>query len=276
MRAADDLPDRSAVEAHNRRGWDALAKAGQRLTKPAEDRDFADPMGRLDPRGWLGGSVAGKRVLCLAAGGGRQSALLASAGAVVTVVDLSPAMLAQDRQVAAERGLTVRTVEASMSDLSCLAADEFDIVYQPVSTCYVPDVRAVYHQVARVLVGGGTYISQHKQPASLQAEQRPLPGGGYAITEAYYRTEPLGNVHGSLLREPGTLEFLHRWEELIGGLCQSGFVIEDFVEPFHAELDANEDSFGNRAKYLPPYFRIKARKIATAGQASSSPGLWTP
>ena len=42
-------------------------------------------------------------MLCLAAGGGKQSALYAAAGAEVTVVDLSPEMLALDRQVAAER-----------------------------------------------------------------------------------------------------------------------------------------------------------------------------
>ena len=55
----------------------------------------------------LGGAVRGRRVLCLAAGGGRHGPLLAAAGADVTVVDLSPAMLEVDRRVAASRGLTL-------------------------------------------------------------------------------------------------------------------------------------------------------------------------
>lgn len=272
----EDHPPDSSVQAHNRRGWDALARAQQRLTRPADERDFANPLARLDPRGWLGGNVQGRRVLCLASGGGRQSALFAAAGAMVTVVDLSGEMLAQDRQVAAARGLDVRTLQASMDDLTCCGAAEFEIVYQPVSTCYVADIRAVYRQVARVLVPGGVYVSQHKQPASLQAAQHPLPEGGFAVTEAYYRQNPLPSVTGSLLREAGTLEFLHRWEDLVGGLCQCGFVVEDLVEPFHAELEAQDDSFGYRAKFLPPYVRIKARRIERPGEAGVERGLWIP
>jgi SAM-dependent methyltransferase len=274
--AAGKPGGQSAVEAHNRRGWDALARARQRLTRPAEDADFCNPLARLDPRGWLGGDVKGRRILCLASGGGRQSALFAAVGAIVTVIDLSREMLAQDRQVALERGLDVRTIEASMDDLSCCGAAEFDIVYQPVSTCYLPDVRAIYRQVARVLAADGIYVSQHKQPGSLQASQHPLPGGGYAIGEAYYRQDPLPSVDGSLLREEGTLEYLHRWEELIGGMCQCGFAIEDLVEPFHAELEGTDNSFGHRARYLPPYVRIKARRLAHGDRDRGGSPLWMP
>ena len=114
-----------------------------------------------------------------------------------------------------------------MEDLAAIVSAEFDIVYQPVSTCYVRDIGRVYREVARVTRPGGIYISQHKQPASLQGVQQPGPAGGYELREAYYRTEPLPPVAGSKLREEGTAEFLHRWEELVGGLCRTGFIIED-------------------------------------------------
>ena len=134
----------------------------------ATDEECRQPLATLDGRGWLPTSVAGMQVLCLAAGGGWQSILYASAGANVTVVDLSTEMLRQDVQEAARRNLSVRAIEASMDDLAMLADESFDIVHQPVSTCYVPDVSAVYCEVARVLRDGGLYISQHKQPVSLQ------------------------------------------------------------------------------------------------------------
>src|SRR5262245_43117904 len=107
----------SSSHDHNRKAWDARVRSGGRFTKPAGDDEFANPLATVDPAGWLGSSIAGQRVLCLASGGGRQSALYAAAGASVTVVDISGEMLAIDRQVAAERGLDVRAIEASMDDL---------------------------------------------------------------------------------------------------------------------------------------------------------------
>jgi SAM-dependent methyltransferase len=248
-----------SIHEHNRRAWDALVRQEQRFTRPARDEDFRDPLAAVDANGWLGSSIAGKRVLCLAAGGGRQSALYAAAGGHVTVVDISPEMLALDRQVAAERGLDLRVVQASMDDLSMLPAAGYDIVIHPVSTCYVADLLIVYREVARVTEAGGIYISQHKTPTSLQMAVEPS-ARGYEVIESYYRTDPLPNVVGSPHREPGTLEFLHRWEELIGGMCRAGFTIEDLIEPVHAKPDAEPGSFAHRSRYVAPYVRIKARR----------------
>jgi SAM-dependent methyltransferase len=247
----------------NSRAWDALARGNDGLTRPARDEDFVDPLGTVDPLGWLGGDIRGKRLLCLAAGGGRHSALYAAAEAHVAVLDISPEMLARDRAVAAERRLNIRVVQGSMDDLSMFAAGEFDIVIHPVSTCYVADIKLVYREVARVTRGGGLYISQHKSPVSLQAEIAPT-GEGYRLIEPYYRTGPLSPASPGRLRERGTLEYLHRWEELLGGLCRAGFVIEDLVEPQHAARDAERGTFAHRACYVAPYTRIKARRRSEA------------
>ena len=148
--------------------------------------------------------------------GGRQSSLYCAAGAEVTVVDLSGAMLELDRRVAAERGFSLRLIEASMDDLSMLQNDEFDIVIQPVSTCYVADVRPVFAEVARVLRSDGLYVSQHKQPVSLQAGIDPSRDGGYLIEHRYYRDRPVPppsnpSAAARRLRESGAIEFVHRW-----------------------------------------------------------------
>ena len=265
----------SPAHEQNRRAWDGMVDARQRFTRPAKDADFRDPLKTVDGLGWLGGDIRGRRLLCLAAGGGRQSALYAAAGADVTVVDISPAMLDLDRQVAAERQLPVRTIEASMDDLGMFEAGEFEIVIHPVSTCYVPDVGRVYRELARVTAPGGLYISQHKQPASLQADVRPGPRG-YELVEPYYRQGPLPAVVGSRHREAGTLEFLHRWEELIGGLCRAGFVIEDLVEPMHADPQAPPGRFEHRSRYVAPYVRIKARRLGGELSRKRRQPLWLP
>ena len=268
----------------NRSAYDRLADSQAPLCRPATDAELADPLATVDAAGWLGQSIAGQRVLCLAAGGGRQSSLYAAAGADVTVVDLSGAMLELDRRVAAERGFSVRLFETSMDRLSMLTDGEFDLVVHPVSTCYVPDTGPVFAEVARVTRRGGLYISQHKTPTSLQAATEPNSDGRYQLLHRYYRDQPVPALErpgatALRLRETGAIEFLHRWEELVGGICRAGFVIEDLVEPVHAKPQAAAGSFAGRANYIAPYVRIKARRRENAagsppaGKASS---LWIP
>ena len=266
----------SHVHEHNRRAWDERARRRRRHTRTATDQDLAAPLKGVDPEGWLGGDIQGWRVLCLAAGGGLQGLLYAAAGAVVTVVDISPAMLELDRQEAVRRGFKLTLVEASMDDLSMLDGGGFDLVIQPVSTCYVPDVAPVYREVARVLAPGGLYISQHKQPVSLQADAVPAPRG-YVLGEPYFRNGPLPPaVDGLMHREAGTLEFLHRWDELLGQLCRSGFVIEDVSEPRHDDPQAEPGTAPHRYCYAPPYIKIKARRVGVPADVESRRRLWTP
>jgi SAM-dependent methyltransferase len=257
----------SSIVAQNARAWDALARRGDPLAQAARDGDFGEPLPSLAAAGWLG-DVRGRRLLCLAAGGGRQSALYAAAGAEVTVVDVSAEMLAADRRVAHERGFQVRIVQTSMDDLSMFGSGEFDAVVHPVSTCYVPDVQPVFREVARVTRAGGLYVSQHKSPVSLQASPRPASAEGYQLVARYYREGALPAGEPGPLREQGTLEFLHRWEQLVGGICRAGFVVEDLLEPLHANTHAAAGTFGHRAQYVAPYVRIKARRV---GAASAQP-----
>ena len=241
---------------HNRQAWDKMVRDKQRFTRPAPDERFANPLGRVDAIGWLGGDMTGKKLLCLGAGGGKHAALYSAAGADVTVVDISAGQLELDRQVAAERKLELKTVEASMDHMPMFAAGEFEIVIHPVSTCYVPRIEPVYQEVARITQPGGLYISQHKTPTSLQTDTR-ASANGYELIEPYYRSGPLPAVIGSPHREEGTLEFLHRWEELLGLMCRAGFLIEDLVEPLHAKKDAEVNSFAHRSQYVAPYVRIR-------------------
>lgn len=258
----------------NRRAWDDRVARGESHTETARDREFAEPLAAIDNLGWLGGNVHGKRLLCLAAGGGKHSVLFAAAGAQVTVVDISPRMLELDRRAAAARGLTIQAVETSMEDLSMFSDGSFDAVIQPVSTCYVPDVCPVYREVARVTSAGAPYLSQHKQPACLQTGSRAT-GTGYLLQEPYYRSGPLPAVRdGVLHREAGTVEFLHRWEDLVGGLCRAGFVIEDLIEPRHGDSTAAPGSFHHRSAFVPPFVTIKARR--TGADASSGSKIWVP
>ncbi|MFN7814612.1 MAG: class I SAM-dependent methyltransferase [Planctomycetia bacterium] len=268
-----DTGARDAAVEHNARAWDRLAAAGVELARPAVDNAFTDARGWLGTGGpaggrpWIPERLDGLEVLCLAAGGGKHGPIYAAAGGRVTVVDISAAMLALDRQVARERRIDLEIVQTSMDDLAMLGAGRFDLVIHPVSTCYVPDVAAVFAAVAFVTRPQGLYVSQHKAPASLQAGIVPNAAGRYELRHPQGSREPLPPEPPSRLRETGTHEFVHPLAALLGGLCRAGFTIEDFSEPDHARPGAEVGSFAHRAAFLPPYIRVLARR--TGGPAAA-------
>jgi len=277
MNPRDGERCREGVLTHNARAWDRLAAAHAALARPAADGAFADPrawLGSGGPAGrsWLPERLDGLEVLCLAAGGGKHGPLYAAAGARVTIVDLSPAMLALDREVARERRIDMEILQGSMDDLSMLKPARYDLVIHPVSTCYVPDVGRVFGEVARITKPGGCYVSQHKSPTSLQASVEPGTAGRYELVHPQTGGGPLPPEPPSRLRETGTQEFVHSLTALLGGICSAGFAIEDVCEPDHTLSAATVGSFAHRADFVPPYLRILARRSAVqAGTAAAIP-----
>ena len=83
---------------HNRTAWNEEVKKGNVWTIPVTKKDIkAAKSGHHKiiltpfkpvPKGWLG-NIKGKKILCLASGGGQQGPILAAAGAKVTVFDNS-------------------------------------------------------------------------------------------------------------------------------------------------------------------------------------------
>jgi SAM-dependent methyltransferase len=265
MREPVRAAGQAAAVEHNRRAWDRLATDGAPLARPAVDEAFGDPRSWLGAAGsvgraWLPARLDGLEVLCLAAGGGKHGPLYAAAGARVTVLDLSPAMLALDRAVARERRIDLEIVEGSMDDLSMFPAGRFDLVIHPVSTCYLPEVAAVFREIARVTRPNGLYISQHKSPASLQAGLLPNDRGRYELEHPQRPGGALPEAAPSPLRERGTREHVHSMEVILGGICRAGFAIEDVVEPDHTLPAAAAGTGGHRAGFLPPYLRVLARR----------------
>ena len=94
--------------------------------------------------------------------------MFASLDCRVTSVDLCPEQLQRDRMTADRYGLDLECLEADMLDLSALYGRAFDLVYQAISFCYVPDVSKLYAQVSRVLRSGGFYRVEHWNPVNMQ------------------------------------------------------------------------------------------------------------
>lgn len=242
----------------NRAGWRDLIQRGGEFVQPYGAAQFAQAREHLDHLGWLPWSGF-RTVLCLAAGGGQQGPLFASLGYEVTVVDLSPEQLALDRTTAERYSLKLETIEADMQDLSALGARSFDLVYEPVASLYVPDIRQSYQQVATVTAPGGLFFSEHWNPVQMQlAEDERWDGDAYRVG--------LRPGTGPHPWPPGELtdatcwHYIHSLSDLLGGLCDAGFVIERFAEWGQAQEGAAPGTQEHLDGYLPAHFGILARR----------------
>ena len=95
------------------------------------------------PHAWLG-SLAGKKLFGLASGGGQQMPIFSALGADCTVLDYSPLQIESENEVAARESYTIRAVRGDMTKPFPFDDETFDIIFHPVSNCYIEDVRPVF------------------------------------------------------------------------------------------------------------------------------------
>lgn len=174
------------------------------------------------PTEWLG-DLHGKKVLCLAGAGGLQAPLLACAGAEVTVLDLSKRMLDKDREVAARENLCIRIEHGNMCDLSRFADESFDLVLNPPSLFYVPDVMPVFREVYRVLKKSGSFIMISTAPIAYVCDYDEAAGCYKAVNRMPYRST-------DHVDQGDWVEYGHTMESYIGGQIECGFVLTGYKE----------------------------------------------
>jgi ubiquinone/menaquinone biosynthesis C-methylase UbiE len=170
------------IAKYNKERWEDLARSNVAFSRPFLNLDKESARRMLDPHGLMG-SVEGKTVLCLASGGGQQSVAFGLLGAEVTVYDISETQLQRDLDAVTHYGLSVNAVQGDMRDLSRFGESSFDLVWQPHSIKFVPDVRRVFSEVARVLRLGGLYQVDCPNPLIAGIDERDWNGEGYPLNQ---------------------------------------------------------------------------------------------
>jgi ubiquinone/menaquinone biosynthesis C-methylase UbiE len=150
----------------NERAWDKRSENNDQWSIPVSEEEIAEakkgnwsifvtPVKRV-PRNWFPEEMKGKKILCLASGGGQQGPVLAATGADVTVFDNSTRQLEKDLLAAERDGLTIHTVKGNMQELPMFEDESFDIIVHPWSNNYVNDILPVWRECARVLKMAGS------------------------------------------------------------------------------------------------------------------------
>ena len=184
------------------------------------------------PRDWFPAEMKGLKVLCLASGGGQQGPILAAIGADVTVFDNSQGQLEKDRYVAKRDGLTIKTVQGNMQDLSMFADASFDLIVHPWSNNYVDDILIVWKECSRVLKKGGTLLAGFGSPLEYIFDLKKFEKGELVLKYSIPYAD-IDHQDDEAVREVSTNEGFswgHPIEEQIQGQISAGFVIAGFYE----------------------------------------------
>ena len=258
------------VAEYNRQAWDKQVAKHNRWTIPVTKEVIASArQGAWDvvltpqkpvPKSWFP-TLSELDLLGLASGGGQQAAVLAAAGANVTVVDNSTKQLEQDQIVAQRDGLHITSILGDMRDLSCLASECFDVIFNPCSVSFIPEVQSVFNEAYRVLRPGGLLMCGFVNPFRYVFDDEDLESGRFTVRHKlpYADSTHLNSDEQEKLREDGEpFIFSHSIEQLIGGQIKAGFLLRDLYED-----RAENDLLSN---YLPVYMATLFQKDLNAAR----------
>jgi len=253
---------------HNKNRWEALARARVAYSRPFLNLSQTEAQQWLDNQSFFSlsgiGQVLNKDILCLAGGGGQQTAVFGLLGANVTVLDLTETQLERDKQAAAQHGYPLRIEQGDMRDLSRFANNSFDIIWQPYSINFVPDAETVIREVGRAIRPGGYYHLDFSNPFWSMDENDWLPQG-YPVKQPYITgsqlqySDPNWTFTNDLDVEQtieGPREFLHALGTIMNSLVQSGFIMLGLKEWPVGDPSAEPGTWEHLLTIIPPFLTI--------------------
>lgn len=200
------------------------------------------------PHAWFG-ELKGKKVLGLASGGGQQMPVFAALGADCTVLDYSPRQLESEELVAKREGYPIRIIRADMTRKLPFEDAEFDLIFHPVSNCYVEKVKPIWKECWRILKKGGVLL------AGMDNGVNYITDGEEKRIVNHLPFNPLQDPEQmeQLRREDAGVQFSHTLEEQIGGQLEAGFRLTDLYEDTNGEGRLHD-------LHIPSFFATRSVK----------------
>lgn len=193
--------------------------------------------------------LPGCKILGLAAGGGQQMPIFAALGAECTVMDYSQRQLDSESTVATREGCSINIVKADMTERFPFEDASFDLIFHPVSNCYIEEVLPVWQECHRVLKTGGVLIAGLDNGINYIFDEEettlktPLPFNPLRDRRLYQ--ECMENDLG--------IQFSHTLDEQIGGQLKAGFMLTDLYEDTNGTGRLHE-------YHVPTYVATRALK----------------
>ena len=182
------------------------------------------------PKVWFC-EMKGAKVLGLASGGGQQMPIFSALGAECTVLDYSEKQLQSEKEVAKRESYEINLVKADMTKPLPFEDEAFDLIFHPVSNCYIEDVVHVWKECYRILKKGGILLAGLDNGINFifddeeEKLMNKLPFNPLKDKELYEKS----------LKNDWGIQFSHTIEEQIGGQLQAGFILTDIFEDINGQ-----------------------------------------
>jgi len=177
------------------------------------------------PKIWFP-DLKGKKILGLASGGGQQMPIFTALGGECTVLDYSKKQIESELMVAKREGYDINAVCADMTKPLPFDNDSFDLIFHPVSNCYIEDVMHVWRECHRVLKKGGRLMAGLDNGLNFifDKDERTIK---YRLPFNPLRDRKLLE---ELEKNDDGIQFSHTLEEQIRGQIKAGFKLLDLYE----------------------------------------------
>ncbi len=177
------------------------------------------------PHEWIG-NIKDKKILGLASGGGQQMPIFNALGAKCSVIDYSSKQIESENKVAKREGYTIEAIEGDMSKKLPFNDETFDIVFHPVSNCYVEDVQHIFNEVYRVLKKGGIFLAGLNNEINYIVDQNEKE----IVWKMPFNPLKDEKAKEFMVKENAGMQFSHNMTEQIGGQLKAGFTLVDIYE----------------------------------------------
>ena len=182
------------------------------------------------PHEWFG-ELQGKQVLGLASGGGQQIPIFSALGAECTILDCSANQCESERMVAKREGYKVNVIQADMSQRLPFDDSTFDLIFHPVSNCYVEEVKPIFKECFRVLKKGGILLCGLDNGFAYIFDET----GSNIKYKLPFNPLKDSKVYEDSIKNDWGIAFSHTLEEQIGGQLEAGFILTNLYEDTSGE-----------------------------------------
>lgn len=226
MKSYQDI-NKETIDRWVEEGWEwgkSISHEDYIKAKNGEWKVFLTPTVAV-PIDWLG-DLKRKKILGLASGGGQQMPIFNALGATCSVIDYSSKQIESEYNVAKREGFTIEAIEGDMTKKLPFDDDTFDIVFHPVSNCYVEDVQHIFNEAYRVLKKGGIFLAGLNNEINYIVDQNERE----IVWKMPFNPLQDEKAKEFMVKEDAGMQFSHDMTEQIGGQLKAGFTLVDIYE----------------------------------------------